>query len=239
MNEIPKYIHYCWFGNGEMPKSHKKNIAGWKKMFPGYEFILWNEENFPINDFPYAKQAYEARKYAFVSDVARMYGLNQYGGIYLDTDVEVIRNPEGLFAGRKAVLGWESGIANTMGTGFIVMSADCEIPKLMIDYYNHTDFVNSDGTLNNKSNTKILAELIEDKYNVWPSEEPQDLGWLAIYPRKYFTAFNTQTMRPQVTGDTYAIHHFDASWFTLDKKIKRKIKTFLKRLKLIKVENKL
>lgn len=234
MNEIPKYIHYCWFGNGEMPKSHKKHIEGWKKIFPDHKIMLWNEENFPIDDFAYAKKAYEAKKFAFVSDVARIYALYKYGGIYLDTDVEVIRNPEELFDNKRVALGWESIELGTIGTGFIATVPNSEICDLMLEYYKNNDFYNAKDTAKIKSNTMIMAEILREKYSIYPSEKIQDMGWIVIYPETYFTAYDAQTMRPKVTKDTYAIHHFDASWLSVNRKFKRTVKTFLKRLKLIK-----
>ena len=87
---IPKIIHYCWFGKGEMPESAKKCLASWHEHMPDYDYKLWNEDNFDVNQYVYAKEAYEARKYAFVSDVVRLWALEREGGIYLDTDVEVL-----------------------------------------------------------------------------------------------------------------------------------------------------
>lgn len=91
MTAIPKIIHYCWFGGKPLPKSAIKCINSWKKLFPDYEIREWNESNFDVNMIPYTKEAYVAKKYAFVSDFARFWILHEYGGIYFDTDVEVIR----------------------------------------------------------------------------------------------------------------------------------------------------
>lgn len=95
---IPKIIHYCWFGGKEKPESAQKCIRSWKKFFPDYEIKEWNESNFDVNMIPYTKAAYEAKKYAFVSDFARFWVLYHYGGVYFDTDVEVIRNMDDLLA---------------------------------------------------------------------------------------------------------------------------------------------
>ena len=88
---IPKIIHYCWFGRNPLPQSAIKCINSWKKFFPDYEIKEWNEQNFDVNIIPYTSEAYQAKKYAFVSDYARMWVLYNYGGIYFDTDVEVIK----------------------------------------------------------------------------------------------------------------------------------------------------
>lgn len=230
MNRIPKYIHYCWFGKGKIPKSNRQYISKWKKVFNDYEIVLWNEDNFPFAEFPYAKQAYDAGKYAFVSDVARIYALNKFGGIYLDTDVEVLRNPETLFDDRELVLGSESVEAQTMGTGFIVSCPNQMVCNKLLEYYSKCSFLNADGSMNIKSNTKLLTEIMMECYGIGPSLEIQDKGAVLVLPRRYFTAFNTVTKRPEITGDTYCVHHFDASWFSLDKKIKRFIKQHLARL---------
>lgn len=95
---IPKIIHYCWFGGKEKPESAQKCIKSWKKFFPDYEIKEWNESNFDVNMIPYTKAAYEAKKYAFVSDFARFWVLYHHGGVYFDTDVEVIRNMDDLLA---------------------------------------------------------------------------------------------------------------------------------------------
>lgn len=230
MGNIPKYIHYCWFGKGSIPKSNLKYIEGWKKIFPDYKLILWNEDNFPLDNFSYAKEAYNAGKYAFVSDVARIYALNKMGGIYLDTDVEVLRNPETLFSDKSLILGSESVEAQTMGTGFIASSPNHKISNKMLEYYSKCSFLNNDGTMNIKSNTKLMTEMMLECYGIGPSLEIQNVDDAIVFPRKYFTAFNTVTKRPEISSETYCVHHFDASWFSIDKKIKRYIKQHLARL---------
>lgn len=104
---IPKKIHYCWFGRKPLPESAKKCIASWKKFFHDYEIIEWNEDNYDVNKIPYIQQAYEAKKYAFVSDYARFDVLYQYGGVYFDTDVEVIRPFEDILE-KGAFMGCET-----------------------------------------------------------------------------------------------------------------------------------
>lgn len=104
---IPKIIHYCWFGRGKMPKLALKCLKSWNKYCSDYKVICWNEDNFDINSNQYVKEAYESRKYAFVSDYVRLYALYNYGGVYMDTDVEVIKNID-KFLAEKAFTGFES-----------------------------------------------------------------------------------------------------------------------------------
>ena len=113
--KIPKIIHYCWFGGKEKPKQVKKCIESWKKHLSDYQIIEWSEKNFDVNQFQYTKDAYAAKKYAFVSDVARVKALLEYGGIYFDTDVEVFKSFDDILD-TKCLLGFEEGnyIATSM-----------------------------------------------------------------------------------------------------------------------------
>lgn len=227
---IPRYIHYCWFGNKPIPKIYKKYMKTWEKFCPGYKFMLWNEENFPIEKYKYAAEAYKEGKMAFVSDVARIYALEKYGGIYLDTDVEIIRPLDDVLKGYSAVLGWESIRANTMGTGFIAVSKGHMICEKMLEYYEKHPFKIENDKFDTKSNTKILAELIEREYGLKPGLSVEVKGDMIIYPRSYFTAFNTVTKECEVTENTYCIHHFAASWFSPWKKLKRHLKIYINRI---------
>ena len=106
---IPKIIHYCWFGKGEYPEKIKRCIESWQKLTNEYQFMLWNEDNFDVNTYPFTKEAYEAGKYAFVSDMVRFYALSQYGGIYIDTDVEILKSFSNIVLTGCILSGDESG----------------------------------------------------------------------------------------------------------------------------------
>lgn len=227
---IPRYIHYCWFGGKTIPLQYEKYMKSWKEFCPDFEIMRWDESNFPIEDFMYAAEAYKENKMAFVSDVARIYALQKFGGIYLDTDVEIIKPLDTILRGHEAVLGWESIKANTMGTGFLAFVPKHIICERMIDYYKEHHFKLEDGTLNIKSNTRILAELIEKEYGLLPSTSVQSKSGIIIYPRRYFTAFSTVTKQSEITDDTYCIHHFAASWFSPWKKVKREVKMKINRI---------
>ena len=129
---IPKIIHYCWFGRKPLPPLAVKCIESWKKYLPDYTIKEWNEDNFDINIVPYTREAYEVGKYAFVSDYARFYILYHHGGLYFDTDVEVIRPMDDL-VGRGAFLAWDviRGLACMRKSWSCIV--DCTLSVLMGD----------------------------------------------------------------------------------------------------------
>lgn len=227
MNKIPHIIHYCWFGNKPLPVQYEYYLETWKKAFPDYQIIKWDEHNFPIDDYSYAKEALQARKLAFVSDVARIYALYKYGGIYFDTDVEVIKNFQYIFEGEEAVLGIEDEY-KTIGTGFMAFIPDHKICKLMMEYYQTHHFSEQSDTL---SNTIILANIIKKEYGIELLEKVQRGQDFVIYPSQYFTAYNGYTGKVEVTSKTCCIHHFAASWQNPTRRIKDRIKIILHRMK--------
>lgn len=223
--EIPKYIHYCWFGGKPLPHEYEKYIQTWKRFFPNYEIIRWDENNFPISEIEYAKEAYEENKMAFVSDVARIYALDKMGGIYFDTDVEVIKCFDEVLLEKSAVLGTET-IGETIGTGFMAFTKNHPICQKMMEYYRTHSFKNQDNMM---SNTQILASLLKNEYNLKPRGKIQTHSDIIIYPPEYFTAFNGYTGKNEITNHTYCVHHFAASWFSPYRKFKEQTKRFLHR----------
>src|SRR5699024_8907222 len=127
---IPKIIHYCWFGGNELSKTTKVCINSWKKKLPDYKIIEWNESNFDINSNQYVKEAYQAGRYAFVTDYVRLYVLYHYGGIYMDTDVEVLKSLDS-FLKHQAFTGCEN--EKNSVTGIIGSEKDHEWIKTLLD----------------------------------------------------------------------------------------------------------
>ena len=160
---IPKIIHYCWFGGKEKPKSVIKMINSWKKHCPNYEIKEWNESNFDININQYCKEAYQCGKWAFVSDVARLFALYTEGGIYLDTDVELIK-PLDEFLNQKAFAGFEG--TEWVGTNIIGAEIGNEMIEEFFSLYNDITFINYDGTLNTTTNVERLTALLEENYRL-------------------------------------------------------------------------
>ena len=159
---IPKIIHYCWFGGKPLPKSAEKCIASWKKYLPGYEVKRWDESNFDVNAIPYTREAYAACKYAFVSDYARFWILYHYGGVYFDTDVEVIRPIDDII-NRGGFLGVESnrnGIYTVNpGLGFAATQGTAVIGE-MVNLYSTFHFTNTDGASDLKNIVEITTEYL-------------------------------------------------------------------------------
>ena len=146
---IPKTIHYCWFGRGQKPELAQKCIESWKRYLPEYEIVEWNEDNFNLDEYPYARQAYDARKFAFVTDVVRLYAMFTHGGIYMDTDVEVLK-PLDSILGYEAVSGFET--TNLIPTGLMASEKGSEIIGELLKDYRERQFVNADGSLNTTTN---------------------------------------------------------------------------------------
>ena len=205
---IPKKIHYCWFGRGEKSELILNCIESWKKYCPDYEIIEWNEDNIDVNATLYTKQAYEAKKWAFVSDYARLYALYHEGGLYFDTDVEVLK-PMDEFLGEEFFTGFEvkdSPITAVMGA----KSKNIAI-KNLLDYYNTAKFVNSDGTLNLLSNTHIITDDFIKK-GVKLNGKKQIVDGITIYPQIVFCPNNFTRIFNKPSDKSYTIHHFDQSW---------------------------
>lgn len=216
---IPKIIHYCWFGGKEMPKQFKKYIKSWKKYCPNYELKLWNESNFDVNCNQYVKEAYENKKFAFVTDYVRLYVLYNFGGIYMDTDVEV-RKPLDEFLDNEAFSGFESSIY--VPTGIMGSEKGNTLFKILLDYYNDRHFVKDDGTLDTTTNVKIITSILNER-NLKLNNMYQKLEGITLYPSDYFCPINARTREKNITKNTYTIHWFAGSWIPTKIKIKNKI----------------
>ena len=206
---IPKIIHYCWFGRNPKPEGVQKCIASWKKYLPDYEIKEWNEENFDIHINKYCEQAYNHRKWAFVSDVARVMALYREGGIYFDTDVEVVQSFNSLLH-LKAFLGFEGTqwiATSTMGT-----EPGNPIIKQFIDNYNTRNFENEEGHLDLKSNVRVLTKMLIDEQGLILNGKEQQLKYFHIFPTDFFTPFDYINGKLRKTTNTYSIHWFDQSW---------------------------
>ena len=232
---IPKVIHYCWFGRNPLPPLASKCIASWKKYLPDYEIKEWNEDNFDVNIIPYTKEAYEAKKYAFVSDYARFWILYHYGGLYFDTDVEVIKPLDDII-NRGAFMGlerdYETGataqncaVAPGLGLG---CNPGLGQYKKILDFYATLHFRNEDGTLNLKTIVEYTTNLlIQDGLSYISAI--QKVGDIYVYPSEYFCPYNIVTKRMHITRNTRTIHHYMASWqdIPFSEKIKRILRNIL------------
>ena len=205
---IPKIIHYCWFGGKPMPASCENMIATWRRHLPDYEIMRWDERSFDIGISMYVQAAYQAGKYAFVSDYARLYALKQYGGVYLDTDIEVIRSFDDLLEGHEAVFGFESG--EKVMTAFIAARPGHPIIGQFLECYTDKVF----DAENPEPNTVILTELLRSK-GLEINNQTQSLGpGITVFPLDYFQAYDFSRAALCTTGETRTIHRCYGSWCT-------------------------
>lgn len=218
---IPPVIHYCWFGGKELPDLYKKCIDSWHRFCPDYEIKEWNETNCDVSETLFTKQAYEVGKYGFVPDYFRLKIIYENGGIYLDTDVEVLKNLDELRY-NSAFCGMEFPGEVNLGLGF---GAEKEYPvmKELIKRYRQMPFIYEDGTYNEVISpiyqTKDLMEM-----GMQYGTGLQKLDGLTIYPVEVLSPKNINTGEYSVTDYSYALHHYDGSWVNgkrLEEKIKR------------------
>ena len=206
---IPKVIHYCWFGKGKMPKLAKKCIKSWKKYCPDYEFVLHTEDNFDMTQNRYMREAYEAGKWAFVSDYARLKIIYDNGGIYLDTDVELIKPVDDLVK-LGGFMGFdEKGIVAT-GLGFGAEKGTKIVSEFLKDY-DDIPFILPDGSFDltpcPDRNTEALKRLGMDIEN-----KNQTFMDVTFLPDEYLCPMDYYTGKKTITDKTYSIHHYSASW---------------------------
>ena len=206
---IPKKIHYCWFGRGEMPELALKCIESWHKYMPDYEYKLWNEDNFDINCNLYVKEAYEARKFAFVSDYARLYALYTEGGIYMDTDVEVLK-PYDTLMDLTGFIGFEGSKYRPVGTGTIACMAGGEWAKEQLSAYENIHFKQADGSYDLLTNPFRITSTMKKNGFIHNGEE-QIYKDMHVFPVDYFCPRQT-TGEVLFTENTFCDHHFMGSW---------------------------
>ncbi len=212
---IPKVIHYCWFGHGPMPALAQKCIASWRKYLPDYEVKEWNEDNFDVNAVPYTREAYAARKFAFVSDYARFKILYEHGGLYFDTDVEVIRPMDDIVA-RGPFMGCERDgegatspdVAPGLGLG---VNPGLGLYGEILEMYDGLHFRHSDGSLNFKTVVEYTTEVL-NRHGLRNTNDIQEVAGVWIYPKEYFCPINYDTKVCTITANTRSIHHYAASW---------------------------
>ena len=222
---IPKIIHYCWFGGNEKPEIVKKCIESWKKYMPDYEIKEWNESNYDCLKNRYIKEAYNSKKWAFVSDYARFDILYLYGGIYFDTDVELLKSiPHEILANKAFTCTEPTGKVNP---GLIFA---CEknnfIAKKMIDTYNQDSFLDDKKNPICKTVNAYITEILY-RYGYEEKNKLQKVNDLVIYPSEYFCGFDLDIMEKDITQNTISVHHYSGTW--IKQGLKQKIQKIIKR----------
>lgn len=226
---IPKVIHYCWFGRNPLPESARKCIASWKKYLPDYEIKEWNEDNFDVNIIPYTAEAYKLKKYAFVSDYARFWILYKYGGLYFDTDVEVIKPMDDIIA-RGPFMGCENqaqpgampkqlGVAPGLGLG---VNPGLGLYGEILDLYKTRHYLLPDGTCSRETVVTIVSGILDQK-GLRNTNEIQVIDGVFVYPKEYFCPMDYKTKLFSFSNKTVSIHHYDASWHSRHDIIEGKI----------------
>ena len=221
---IPKVIHYCWFGHNPLPPLAIKCIESWRKYLPDYEIKEWNEDNFDVNVIPYTQEAYEAGKYAFVSDYARFWILYKYGGLYFDTDVEVIRPMDDIIA-RGPFMGCECeatgatppSVAPGLGLG---ANPGLGLYKEILEMYGTISFI-KDNRLQLKTVVDYTTEILS-KHGLANVNDVQLCAGIWIYPKRFFCPID-HVNEISITPDTYSIHHYAGTWLPKSQKIKKEI----------------
>lgn len=227
-NKIPKKIHYCWFGRKQIPDIVKKYISSWEDKLNGYEIIEWNEDNFDITANNFVTQAYEAGKFAFVSDYVRVYALYNYGGIYLDTDVEVYKEFSEDILNNESFFGFEE--KEFIATSTIGACKGNKLIKKFLDSYNNKSFYKEDGNIDTLTNVVILSEMIKELGIKLDGSYQEVEGVATIYPQDYFSPYDYINCYSKETENTYTVHHYYKSWLPMSTRMKTYIKKGLAKI---------
>jgi len=232
---IPKIIHYCWFGPKDIPEKELKCIKSWSAILPDYELMFWNEDSFDFKSNNFASQAYENRAYAFVSDYVRTNVLYEHGGIYLDTDVELLADFDQLLINNKCFLGFET--RSQIGTALMRFTPKHPVICEFLNFYQHNDFVDGRGNINTIANVRILTDILKARGLIVDGSH-QVLDDIKIYPREYFYPKKVSDINFRVTDETVAIHKFSSSWMSQREKNRGKniiwinlMRPFLRRMR--------
>jgi len=218
---IPKIIHYCWFGGNPLPELAQKCIESWKKYCPDYELMLWSEDNFAVNTVPFTAQVAKVKKWGFIVDYIRAWSVFNYGGVYLDTDVELLKPFTDDMLRNKCFSGFENIKYINPGSIFAGEKGSV-IAKELMNFYSNYNFIRDNGELNLTPSPLIFTDILL-KYRLKQNNTYQKLDTFTAYPTEYFCPLDLKTGILTLTKNTYSIHHYDGSWLE-ENQIKRKKK---------------
>lgn len=216
---IPKTIHYCWFGGNKKPAKVKKCIKSWKKLCPDYKIIEWNESNYDTGTTPFCAEMAKRKKWAFLSDYARLQIIYENGGIYLDTDVELIKPLDNLLH-HKAFMGYEINDRTNTGLGFGAEKGLKILKENMTEYDKIKDYDEIENNVN-------ISTVVMQRHGIKPDNGTvQYLEGIALYPQEYFCPKPVDTGLVKTTENTYSIHHYTGSWFNKEQRKRNKKRRF-------------
>ncbi len=225
---IPHIIHYFWLGGLPKPESVEKCIASWRKYCPDFEIREWNESNYDVNKHPYMESAYKEKRWAFVPDYGRLDVMYQYGGIYLDTDVEVLKDLSPLCE-YKAFKGFENSKFVNDGQGFGCEPGMPIFKEMMACYDGEEPYEMIDGKKSYIESPRLCTKVLL-RYGLIQNGARQVVEDIQIFPREYFCPLDFDTGRMNITGNTYSVHHFTASWHGKNGQIYIKVRQLLCRV---------
>ena len=228
-NENVRTLHYFWFGGREKGPVIEKCIASWKKFLPDWNIKEWNETDFDVNSCRYSKEAYEAKKYAFVSDYARFKILYEQGGLYLDTDVEIIKPLDDILK-YDAFVGYETKSILNPGLGLWFSKPGNPVLKETLDVYEKLSFIMPDGSFNQKTICMYFSEILEPYGLGEDNGEIKTVNGITVLPKDFLNPFNDLTGVLKKTDRTVAIHWYAKSWMSAPKKLRNKLTRLLHRL---------
>lgn len=217
---IPKKIHYIWFGGKPLSPMAQRCLLSWKEQCPDYEIVRWDETTFDGGGNPYFEEALQNRQWAFASDFARLKILVENGGIYMDTDVEVVRNLDA-FLTLDAFAGFES--ASWISTGILGCKKSFPLFKQLLEEYDDRRFVKEDGSFDQTPNVVVITRAYVDRGLVLNGRR-QTISGLTVYPSEFFSPKDQRTRQVNLTKNTHAIHHFDGSWLPDEVMTYKKVK---------------
>ena len=224
---LPKIIHYCWFGRGEKPVLAQKCIDSWRKFCPDFEIREWNEDNCDYLAMPFMMEAYAAKKYAFVSDVMRLIVLEQYGGVYFDTDVELVRDIAPLMDD-EGFIGFENDQYVNSGQGIAAMPHH-PVVQAMIEAYRKLHFTSVDATINAVGCPHLNTDVME-RYGLVRNGKEQRVAGIHVYPAEFFNPLDSVTGKLTKTENTYSIHWYSMSWLPKSVRIKSRMGRMVRRI---------
>ena len=237
IEKIPRVINYCWFGGNKLPEQYIKYIESWKKFCPEYEIVEWNEKNFDVEENKYCKEAYEAKKWAFVSDYARLKIIYDHGGIYLDTDIELLKPLDKLLEKEIGFIGFQNREQITTGLGFAALPNNVCVGE-MLGLYKGRSFFKYDGKMDLTPcpvfNTVALKKC---GLKTGVMNEVQELNGMFVYPMEYFNPMDRNTGKLIIGENTYMIHHYAGTWLNGNQSVTRTVKRLLPKWALEMREN--